>query len=66
MSSQTDVTKDAIRSFRVEVPEAELDRIAPADQRDTLARTGNGSGSLNRQSRTVSLSAGSFTHKACG
>ena len=41
--------KTAIRPFRFEAPEAELDRIAQAHQRDTVARTRNGRGRLARR-----------------
>ena len=40
--SEQATDKTAIRPFQWRVPEAELDRIAPAHQRDPVARTRNG------------------------
>ena len=50
MTKLTDVVEaTAIRPFQVSVPEAELTELAPAHQRDQVARTGTGRGCIARR-----------------
>ena len=50
MTKLADVVEaTAIRPFQVSVPDAELDRIAQAHQRDQVARTGTGHGCIARR-----------------